>query len=255
VPVLYNGYDIVTNTTARVTLFSIADKCQFLDICMVELFKALLPNLPKGFVEHLLSRARTAIVESDPSQSSTRGHPPLERQSSRLTYLGELGHHLESICKGESPDFITHRVGEKRLNYLQDALELPYWHLIVDLFEAASTTKRASGISQTIMENAVAGCYQFIKNHLQHIKNIYTNGDVNEAVPEKIMEGIALRLRVLEQYTQAIDPLRNMDAIHSIETGNKQNETEIKEPVAENRASFPLLRKKHHPLMRTRIKS
>jgi hypothetical protein len=222
---------------------------------MAELFKALLPNLPKDFVERLLSRAKAMIVESDPSYSSTGDPPSPETRSSRLTFLGELGHHLESICNRESQDFMTHRVGEKRLDYLQDALELPYWDLIVDLFEVTSTTKRASGISQTIMDNAVAGCYQFIKNHLQHIKNIYTNGEVNEAVPERILEGITLRLRVLENYTLVVDPLHLMDATLSIETGKKQNKTEIKQPVPENGVSFPLLETKYHPLMHIRIKS
>jgi hypothetical protein len=207
---------------------------------MVELFRALLPNLPKDFVEQLLSRAKAAIIESDPSQSPTRDASSPKKPSSRSTYLGELGHHLESICKGESQDFMTHRIGEKRLNYLQDALELPYWNLIVDLFEVASTAKRASGISQTIMENAVAGCYQFIKNHLQHVENVYTNVEISEDKPARILEGIALRLGVLEQYTQAVDPIRHMEAIFSMENCKKPNETEIETPVPENGVNFPL---------------
>ena len=223
---------------------------------MAELFKALLRNLSKDFVECLLSRAKATIVKSDPSQSSTEGPASPERQSSRETFLGELGHHLECICKGENPDFMVHRVGEERLDYLQDALELPYWDLIVDLFQATSSTKRASGISETIMDNAVAGCYQFIKNQLQCIKDIYINGEINEVVPERILEGITLRLHVLEKYTSAVDPIQDMDAIFSIETGKKHNETETEEqPVLEKGASFPLSRTKHYPLMHNRIKS
>ncbi|KAL1600831.1 hypothetical protein SLS60_007219 [Paraconiothyrium brasiliense] len=234
VPILYKGYDKVTDTTARVTLFLIAEKCQFLDKCMAELFQALLPSLSINFVGHLLGRAKDMIAKSDPSQSSTRDIPSLESLSSREIYLGELGHHLESICKGEPQEFMIHRVGEQRLDYLQDALELPYWDLIVDLFESASATKRASGISQTIMENAVGGCYQFIKSHLKHIRNRYIEGHVDEAIPERILEGIALRLRVLEQYSQAIDPLRPMDDMSFVEIGKNQNKSKTEEPVAGN---------------------
>jgi hypothetical protein len=243
------------NATARVALFSIADKCQFLDRCMVELFKALLPNQPKDLVEELLSRADAIIIGSDPSQSSTTDPSSPKMSSSRSTYLGELGHHLHSICQGESQDFTTHRHGEDRLCYLQDALELPYWDLIIGLFEAASTAKRAPGISQTIMDNAVAGCYQFIKSYYEHVENVYTDDEISEEKPARILEGIDLRLKVLAQYTQAVDPIHCMDAIFPKGSRQKPNETEIEHLFPENRVSFPLQITRLYLLIHFRIKS
>lgn len=225
---------------------------------MAQLFKAILPNLPKDLAEYLLSDARAVIIEADPSQPSTNDPPLPETRPHRDVFLGELGHYLESICKGESREFRIHRNGKIRLRYLQDALELPYWELIIDLFEAEMSSKQAFGISQTIMDNAVAGCYQFIKSHSEQIRNLYANGTIKEAPPKAILKGIDLRLGVLKQYIQAVDSLRFMDAVISITTDQEQNETEVEEPVPEDRVSFPI---KNHSspapsiLMQTRFKS
>lgn len=221
---------------------------------MAELFKALIPSLPQDIVEDLLSRAKAVIVESDPNSSSTGNTPSSERRSPRSTYLGELGHHLESMSKGKSREFTIHRIGDKRLNYLQDGLELPYWDLIIDLYEAALNTKQSSGVSQAIMDNAVAGCYQFIKSHLNHLKSMYASGEIKEAIPKRVLKGIALRLRVLEQYTQAIDPIRQMDVISSIETSNSQYGEETTEMVPESGVNFPLIGSVYHLLMHIRNK-
>lgn len=124
---------------------------------MAKLFRAMLPNLEPEFIKQSLSDAKPLIIASDPGQAST-GDTTKAKSQLRSTFLGELGHHLESISQGGSHGFVMHRVGEKRLECLQDVLELPCWDMIVHIFEVTSKSKRASGTGQTTMENAVAGC-------------------------------------------------------------------------------------------------
>lgn len=203
---------------------------------MAQLFRAMLPSLSPDFVKHELSCAEASIKEADPGQPSS-GDTTQAGSLPRSTFLGELGHYLESIAQGNSHGFMTYRIGDQRLEYLQDALELPYWDMIVRIFQATSNSKRASGISQTIMENAVAGCYQFIKTNLQHLKELYANGDIGEPEPTRILEGVRLRLRVLEKYTSAIDHLRELEVVLATESKKKAAEPMVLQPGPEHGVS------------------
>jgi hypothetical protein len=96
-------------------------------------------------VQHLLDDVRKAIT-ADQKPQLHKG------DTSESVWLGELGRFCEDIAQhwsnnADEPEFvITRGRDEDFLHYLQDALGVPYWNLMLDLFSQwRANSKTLSG--------------------------------------------------------------------------------------------------------------
>jgi hypothetical protein len=206
------SWDSVSDCKARTILFHITDEFHFIDQCMAELFKAIHPSLVPDDVKSMLDDAEATIAGLNKCQQSTRYSPTPVALSFTSTHLGELGLYIKAISQHTPSSLKACRVGDQRLGYLQDALEVPYWNMIADLFLSISTNTE-TGLREKIFEKAIAGCYQDTKQQLQRLEKLYASGEIDETAPDRIFAGIKRRLQVLEKFEAVVDPLRAMDAI------------------------------------------
>lgn len=101
---------------------------QFLDRCFAEYFQIAVLSLNKEYVDKLLDDARKTIAKMQ------------NKQDHEAADVGDLGRFCEQSASAlwhglEAPSFTTtQRRDHETLHYLQDALEIPYWEFIADVF-------------------------------------------------------------------------------------------------------------------------
>lgn len=129
----YAPYAVVRNCKIKGRLFGIAESFQFLDRGFTEYFQVVVPSYDQDHVRQLLDNVRKDIA-------SRQNRNPDRDNDSESIYLGDLGHFCEEISRTWSqptrpnPVFTVSHRRDEILHYLQDALEVPYWEFIVDLF-------------------------------------------------------------------------------------------------------------------------
>ncbi|XP_014557279.1 hypothetical protein COCVIDRAFT_97476 [Bipolaris victoriae FI3] len=126
----YAPYKTVRNRRIKLRLLQIADVTKFLDRGFAEYFQVAVLSFGKQHAQQLLQDARKTIAKMQNKQEDPDSAD-----------IGDLGHFCEqsAITSGDSkqrpPRFtVTQRRDEEILHYLQDALEIPYWEFMVDIF-------------------------------------------------------------------------------------------------------------------------
>ncbi len=107
----------------------IAADIEYLDRGFAEYFQAVGHSDDRSAISKLLDRAREYYVQS--------------RKPSSCSYTGELGNFCESVlatweCTTETTEWVEYRPrlrnDKDKIEYLQDALEVPYWDFMIKSF-------------------------------------------------------------------------------------------------------------------------
>jgi hypothetical protein len=132
-PTSYTPYAEVTDRKIKHRLLRIAHRFQFVDRGFTEYFQTVAPSFGRDNVQELLGNIRKAITASQNPQLN-------QGDTSDSIWLGELGHFCEEVAqhwnnRSHEPEIvITRGRSEDILHYLQNALEVPYWNMMLYLF-------------------------------------------------------------------------------------------------------------------------
>lgn len=192
----YAPYAVVRNRKIKGRLFGIAERFQFLDRGFAEYFQVVVPSYNQDHVRQLLDNVRKDIA-------SRQNRNPDRENDSESIYLGDLGHFCEEVSRtwsqptGPNPVFtVTHRRDEI-LHYLQDALEVPYWEFMVDLFLGWRANSKALGgdVVLLVLDNVKLDVLDGKRHLLDELEEL-EGKDKEDITP--IVKGIDARIRVLE---------------------------------------------------------
>jgi hypothetical protein len=139
----YVPYVFVKDRTIKAHLCHIAKLFQYIDHGFAEYFKVVVSRLPRSTVEGYLESARNKVKRKQPlSQHKDHTDPSVN--------LGDLGNFCEKILDRQStPETacalyeITDCTQEDLLHYLQDAFEVPYWQIMLELFLQQNANSRS----------------------------------------------------------------------------------------------------------------
>lgn len=155
-----------------------------------------MPSYNQDHVRQLLENVRKDIA-------GRQNRNPDRENDSESIYLGDLGHFCEEVSRtwsqptGPIPVFlVTHRRDEI-LNYLQDALEVPYWEFMVDLFLGWRANSKALGgdVVLRVLDNVKLDVLDGKRHLLDDLEKL-EGEDKDDITP--IVKGIDARIRVLE---------------------------------------------------------
>ena len=140
----------VKSRAAKQHLIYLAGRFNFLDRGFAEYFQTVVPSFDQDYVQQRLNDIRQMITKSQNLNTSGDDEP-------ETIYLGDLGefceevsqawNHAPSFGQPERPTFsVTHRRDQEIFEYVQDAFEVPYWELMLDLFSQwRANSKSLSG--------------------------------------------------------------------------------------------------------------
>lgn len=175
----------------------------------------VVPSFNQDYVRLLLDNIRRDIASKQNSNSN-------KDDGSDTVYLGDLGHFGEEVSQtwsqptGLNPTFtVTHRRDEV-LHYLQGALEVPYWKLMVDLFLGwRANIKTLSGeVVLRALDNVKLDILDGKRQLLDDLEELEVQDKENI---KPIVQGIDLRLRVLESvWDKAISNLDKDTSLASL---------------------------------------
>lgn len=197
------------NQNVKSRLLQIAQVTQFLDRGFAEYFQVAVLCLGKGNVYKLLDDARKTIAKMQNRQEDPDSAD-----------IGDLGNFCEQmISTFDDPDKRNPRFtvplqrDQDILHYLQDALEVPYWNFMVDLF------LRWKANSNSDSENVVIRVLHSAKLELLDGKRRLLNelsllqGEDAEDI-DPIIHGIDERIEVLNSIWD--NTLSNLDGTHCL---------------------------------------
>lgn len=179
----YQPYASVEHSDARQSLRKIAEIFQFLDNGFAEYFRMSVPN--SDWVSHQLGAIRNAICS---------------RQQPGRTWVGSLGDFCEEIIQSsnrQSVRFESKDRGSEKLKYLQDALEVPYWHLIAQIFINRSEHDGGHKSSIQVARSVVKDMRREIQLRKQTLEEEYPG-----QIHADIIGGINARLHVLDRFLE-----------------------------------------------------
>lgn len=176
-------------------LLKIAKLFQFLDCAFADYFKWVVPALDRDYAEEKLQAVRQDITKR---QNRTANEPD-------SVYLGDLGHFCEEIAltwnnedrerQASPPIFnIITRRDQEAFQYLQDALEVPYWELMLDLFVVCQVNQRSytvNAITRVLHSIALE-----VRQNLIADLGSKSGEDIKKMGP--VIEGINARLEVID---------------------------------------------------------
>jgi hypothetical protein len=191
----YGPYIAVNDRRVKVKLLQIAQLFQFLDRGFAEYFQSVVSSFGKDYAKELLLDARKTIGKMQNRQSD-----------SAAVDLGDLGHFCEQVSQSwtqtstdaQDPKFIlTHRRDEEIIHYLQDALELPYWEFMLDLFLVwrANSTSLSGEILLRVLYSIKLDLLDGQRALLDEI--VASKVDDEESLAP-VMEGIRARMKILD---------------------------------------------------------
>jgi hypothetical protein len=194
----------VTNSTVRTRFSKIAQRFQFLDRGFAEYFQHGLHHTVKGYVKQRLAEIRVVLTKRRISCTNA---------SNQTSYveLGDLGNFCERVCEQwdgydeqttstSSQAFSSTNVDtDADLHYLQDALEVHYWRLILNVF----LMERGKGNSGNFIGEIVLSVLNNIRLSVIDEKRRLVDGLKGQGNPESgeidlIIKGIDQRLKILE---------------------------------------------------------
>ncbi|KAI0452094.1 hypothetical protein F5B21DRAFT_484625 [Xylaria acuta] len=185
-------YAVVRDPRLRVRLTGIAGYIEYLDRGFAEYFQVAGCSDDREAVGKLLKYARQYVQERKPSSCS---------------YTGELGKFCESVFatwerSSETTEWVHYRPrlrnDEDKIEYLQDALEIPYWDFMIKSFmdwrHSNSNHVGANGILY-VLNHITATCRRRIRKINEEAS--YLGSQEQEAV-NAVIGGVEQRLELLD---------------------------------------------------------
>ncbi|KAI1123140.1 hypothetical protein F5Y10DRAFT_286424 [Nemania abortiva] len=186
-------YASIKDLRLRVRLMKVADYIEYLDRGFAEYFQAVGGSANLEATEILLQRARQSVRQRKPSD---------------CLYIGELGEFCESLlktwkCPNQATKWVHYRPrprnDQDKIEYLQDALEIPYWQLMIDSFMKWR---------QSNVHHMAANGVLYVLNHItttcrRKIRNIHT--EALKLSPQEqegiraVIEGVEQRLKLFDR--------------------------------------------------------
>ncbi|KAJ5895612.1 hypothetical protein N7495_007303 [Penicillium taxi] len=175
----------------------LAGRFSFLDRGFAAYFQSVVPTFDRAHVKERLKYIRQGLARRQNSNSSSLEH-------SGPLYLGDLGEFCEDVTKtwnghnGELPNFNgTHRRDQEIFEYLQDAFEVPYWELMLDIFLQWRNNSRS--LSGDVVLKVLESLKREIKTgYRQLLEDIHTQSKDSPGDLAPIIEGIDARIAVLD---------------------------------------------------------
>jgi hypothetical protein len=188
-------------------LLQIVSATQFLDRGFAEYFQVAVRSFGKKHAQQLLHDARKIIAkmqnkQDDPSSAD----------------IGDLGHFCEQSASAwdesgqPSPTFtITQRRDEETFHYLQDALEIPYWEFMLEIFLGwKANSKALSGdVALRVLHSTKLDLLDGRRRLLDEIA-VLQGDDAEEIAP--IIGGIDARIAILDSLWDSASS--NLDGTH-----------------------------------------
>lgn len=203
----YEPYVEVKNRAIKQRLIYLASRFNFLDRGFAEYFQTVVPSFDQEYVQQRLSDIRQSIAKGQNSNMNGEGEP-------ETTYLGDLGEFCEKISRAwnqvptERPTFnITHRRDQEVFEYVQDAFEVPYWEVMLDIF-LQWRAKNSKNLSGDIVLKVLESLEREIRTARRQLLNdldMQTEDSPESLAP--ILEGIDARLAVLGTVFDMNEPL------------------------------------------------
>ena len=182
----YKPYDIVVSPRTRQGLYNIVSRFLEVDKLVAYLFFAVLPATSRVALRKELVAARNEIIS---------------RQSHSTPSIGDLGAYCEQLVAGKSggtESFMPVEHQDGSFPYLQDAIEVHYWKLVLRNFSIVSA-KANPGSPQAVLLNAslyALGSHEWnVRQDLQRLQR-----DPSAIVPEDILNGIAARIDFIRDH-------------------------------------------------------
>ncbi|EUC42962.1 hypothetical protein COCMIDRAFT_28472 [Bipolaris oryzae ATCC 44560] len=187
------GRSTVRNRRIKLRLLQIANVTKFLDRGFAEYFQVAVLSFGKQHAQQLLQDARKTIARMQNKQDDPDSAD-----------IGDLGHFCEqsAITSGNSkqrpPRFtITQRRDEETLHYLQDALEIPYWEFMVDIFLGwkANSSALSGDVVLRVLHSTKLELLDGRRRLMDEMATLQGD-DAEDIAP--IIDGIDARIRVLD---------------------------------------------------------
>ncbi|EMD86328.1 hypothetical protein COCC4DRAFT_135016 [Bipolaris maydis ATCC 48331] len=189
----YAPYKTVRNRGIKMRLLQIAHVTKFLDRGFAEYFQVAVLSFGKQHAQKLLQDARKTIARMQNKQDDPDSAD-----------IGDLGHFCEqsAITSGDSeqrpPRFtVTQRRDEETLHYLQDALEIPYWEFMVDIFLGwkANSSALSGDVVLRVLHSTKLELLDGRRRLMDDMAAL--QGDDSEDIAP-IIDGIDARIKVLD---------------------------------------------------------
>lgn len=175
-------------------LLKVAKLFQFLDCAFADYFQWVVPALDRDYAQEKLQAVRQDIAK--------RQNRPANEPDS--VYLGDLGHFCEEVAltwvnedRARPPPLpfkIITRRDQEAFQYLQDALEVPYWELMLDLFVVWQVNQRSYTVDAII--RVLHSIALEVRQNL--VADLGSESGEDEKKMGPIIEGINARLEVLD---------------------------------------------------------
>lgn len=156
-------------------------------------------------------------IRQDIAKGQNQNIVPSKGDEPETIYLGDLGEFCERVSQAwdpnsgtsqyEKPRFnITHRRDQEIFEYLQDAFEVPYWELMLDLFLQWRANSRS--LSGDIVLKVLSSLEREIKTgRRQLLSDVEAQSEDKLEDLSPILEGIDARLAVLGTVCDMTGPL------------------------------------------------
>jgi hypothetical protein len=177
----------------KLRLLQLARTLQFLDRGFAEYFQVAVLSFGKQHAQRLLHDARKTI-----SKMQKRQGDPASAD------VGDLGLFCEQIARtwGEpdtrNPKFVvTQRRDEEIMCYLQDALEIPYWEFMIDIFLGwkANSNSLSGDVVLRVLHSAKLDLLDGRRHLFDDIASL-RSADKEDIAP--IIDGIDARIEILD---------------------------------------------------------
>ncbi|KAF7198650.1 hypothetical protein HII31_00389 [Pseudocercospora fuligena] len=200
-PLLYQSYASVKSSRVRHILRKIAELLRFLDRGFAEYYQLGASTFDHELIGDQLSTIKDSIRMRQQSQSKVR-----PQAATDSVWLGDLGHFCEEIAKrterqnqGLAQSSLKFKItnSSQELRYLQDALEVPYWTMLLNLF----LDWRAN--TRNLMADVILRVLSHFKVEVLNLRHQLrvTLKELEESEPESIepiLLGIDTRIDVLQ---------------------------------------------------------
>ena len=203
----YGPYTTVKSRETKLRLLQIARTVQFLDRGFAEYFQVAVLSFGKQHAEHLLHDARKTISKMQNKQNDPNSAD-----------VGDLGHFCEQIArvwdesgKEKTKFTITQRRDDEIMCYLQDALEIPYWEFMVDIFLGwkANSNSLSGDVVLRVLHSAKLDLLDGRRRLLDEIAS--SQADAAEDLAP-IIDGIDARITILDSVWNSTSS--NLDDTH-----------------------------------------
>lgn len=202
----YEPYVEVKSRSVKQRLIYLAGRFDFLDRGFAEYFQTVVPSFDQDYVQQRLNDIRQVIAKSQKTNLAVENEP-------ETIYLGDLGEFCEKVSQtwnNMSPRWpafnITHRRDQEIFEFLQDAFEVPYWELMLDIF--LQWRANSESLSGDIVLKVLDSLEREIRTARRQLLNdlaMQSDDSLESLAP--ILAGIDARLAVLGTVCDMNGPL------------------------------------------------